>query len=332
MSALLGTWGRPPDALAKLALGFAVALLLLVISGRGRSILSGDDIPRRHFLAIAAFVASLLSLFWIAAYLRGGPRIVDATTYFLQGRALSQGELAWSLPEDLPRASFRGRFLFHHDGELGGIFPPGYPLLLALGFSLGAPMIVGPILAAAIVVATYFLARTIAEELVDASLVEPVARGAALLSNTSAALRYHTADTMSHGATALGVAVALTVALRRRAGLAGLALGYVIATRPVSGVAVAIVSGVLLGRGNVRSHRWLVIGAMPGVLHLLNSQKSVTGSWLVSTQRAYYAASESWNPACVMGCLVFTTQTASSGNPASLSASIMPICRSSAKL
>src|SRR5205085_10247709 len=121
-----------------------------------------DDIPRRHFLAVCAFVSSLLSLFWIATYLRGGPRIIDATSYFLQGRALSSGDLAWHLPADLPSASFRGRFLIHHDGEVGGILPPGYPLLLAIGFSFGAPMIVGPILAAAIVIATYFLARAIA--------------------------------------------------------------------------------------------------------------------------------------------------------------------------
>lgn len=307
--ALLGTWGRPPDALAKLALGTAVALVLLAISGRGRTLLSGEDVPRRHFLALASFVAALLSLFWIATYLRGGPRIVDATTYFLQGRALSQGELAWSLPQDLPSASFRGRFLLHHDGEVGGIFPPGYPLLLAIGFSFGAPMIIGPLLAGAIVVATYFLARTMAKELVDVSLVEPVARGAALLSITSAALRYHTADTMSHGATALGITIALTFALEKRAGLAGLALGYVIATRPVSGVAIGIVSAVLLGRRNPRSLVGLALGALPGVGLLLLSQKSVTGSWLISTQRAYYAASDGppncfrWGFGEGVGCL-----------------------------
>jgi len=209
--ALLGTWGRPPDALAKLALGTSIALVILAISGRGRTILWGDDIPRRHFLALSAFLASLLSLFWIATYLRGGPRIVDATTYFLQGRALSQGEFSWALPADLPSASFRGRFLMFREGELGGIFPPGYPFLLAIGFSFGAPMIVGPVLAAAIVIATYFLARAIATDLVGDSLVEPVARGAALLSITSAALRYHTADTMSHAATALGITLALLV-------------------------------------------------------------------------------------------------------------------------
>jgi hypothetical protein len=309
-AALLGTWGRPPDALAKLALGCAIALVVLAATGRGRTILEGTDIPRRHFLAIAAFVASLLSLFWIATYLRGGPRIVDATTYFLQGRALSQGDLSWSLPEDLPSASFRGRFLVYRGsgagGELGGIFPPGYPLLLAIGFSFGAPMIIGPILAAGIVVATYFLARALAEEIVDASLVEPVARGAALLSITSAALRYHTADTMSHGATALGITIALTCALRKRSGLAGLALGYVVATRPVSALAVAVGCVVLLGRPRILR---LALGMVPGVLLLLLSQKSITGAWLASTQRAYYAASDG-PPGCFrygfgegVGCL-----------------------------
>src|SRR5690606_26495705 len=101
-------------------------LVLLAATGRGRTILGEEEIPRRHFLAVSAFVASLLSLFWIAIYLRGGPRIVDATTYFLQGRALAQGDLAWTLPADLPSASFRGRFLLYREGaaggEIGGIF------------------------------------------------------------------------------------------------------------------------------------------------------------------------------------------------------------------
>lgn len=308
MTALLGTWGRPPDALSKVAIGTAIALAVLAASGRGRTVLANDDIPRRHFLAAAAFVASLLSLYWIATYLRGGPRIVDATTYFLQGRALAQGDLAWKLPDDLPSASFRGRFLLHHDGDLGGIFPPGYPLLLAIGFTFGAPMIVGPLLAAAIVVATYHLARAVAEEVVagDAALIEHVARGAALLSITSAALRYHTADTMSHGATALGITVSLTFALRRRAALAGLALGFVLATRPISAIAIGVVAIVLVGR---RGALRLAIGAIPGVLLLLASQRALTGSFFTSTQRAYYAGSDGppgcfrWGFGDGVGCL-----------------------------
>src|SRR5205814_594800 len=158
------------------------------------------------------FVAALLSVFYIALYLRGGPRIVDATTYFMQGRALSHGDFAWNVAE--PTSSFRGRFLVYREaggeGVMGGIFPHGYPILLALGFGMGAPMVVGPAIAAALVVATYRLARAIAEESIapatlrsspaSRDLVEGVARAAALVSVVCGALRYHTADTMAHGA------------------------------------------------------------------------------------------------------------------------------------
>src|ERR1051325_10110465 len=108
LPAIAGTWGRPPDALSMAACGTAAALVLLAVLGRGRSLLDEDAVPRKHFLSLTAFVAALLSLAWISIYLRGGPRIIDATTYFLEGRALSEGSFAWPMPE--PSASFRGRF------------------------------------------------------------------------------------------------------------------------------------------------------------------------------------------------------------------------------
>lgn len=320
---LVGTWSSPPDFPAKVALGVAVVFAAFALFGGGRPLLGGQahthgdaEKSRRHFLAIVGLAAALLSIAYISSYLRGGPRIVDATTYFLQGRALSHGDLSWT-PID-PSAAFRGRFLLYREGaggpSLGGIFPPGYPLLLAIGFTLGAPMIVGPVLAALLVTATHRLAREVAEETFP-ELAEPIARAAALLSLLCAALRYHTADTMSHGATALGVTVALTCALRSRraprpelheplpfhdgrgwASLAGLAVGYVVATRPVSAVPIAIVVGwiVLQGATAKRTHRvfYVLACALPGLFLLLLSQRAVTGAWLASTQRMYYALSD----------------------------------------
>jgi hypothetical protein len=328
----IGSWGRPPDEPAQVAAALALAALLLVLTGRGRSLLGLGDapLPRRLFLWVTGFAAALLSIFYIAHYLRGGPRIIDATTYFLQGRALSHGDFSWAVSE--PSASFRGRFLLDREmpggeGVMGGIFPPGYPLLLAFGFGMGAPMVVGPAVAAALVVATYRLARTIAGEALvvptrsrmpgaaaapaSDELVEAVARTAALLSVVCGALRYHTADTMSHGATALGITLALDAALRRRAGVCGLILGAVVATRPVSALPIAVVALVLLlrqprpGAGGVLKQ--LALGALPGVLVLVLAQHSVTGAWLTSSQRMYYANSDGppgcWGLGKQAGCL-----------------------------
>ena len=254
---VLGIWGRPPDEPAKVAAALAIGMLLLAVTGRGRSLLGlgPTPMPRKLFLWVTAFSAALLSILYIALYLRGGPRIIDATTYFLQGRALSHGDFAWTVAE--PSGSFRGRFLLYRDvggeGVMGGIFPPGYPMLLALGFGMGAPMVVGPAIAAAIVVATYRLARTMAESTkAPADVVEGAARAAAMLSVFCGALRYHTADTMAHGATALGIALALEAALKRRAGLAGLAVGAVVATRPMSALAIGVVAA------------WVLVRCLPG--------------------------------------------------------------------
>lgn len=334
---LLGTWSQPPDLPAKIALGLAALVAIAALFGRGRSLLFGHDdgtaeerrVDRRRFLAIFGIAAGLFSIAYVSIYLRGGPRIVDATTYFLQGRALAQGDLAWTPLE--PSASFRGRFLLYREEgpdapSLGGIFPPGYPLLLAFGFMLGAPMIAGPLLAVGLVVATYRLAKALAKDALPA-LAEPIARAAALLSLFSAALRYHTADTMSHGAAALGITVALDCAIRARqartgkrtlrredqspfdggrgeALLAGLAIGYVVATRPVSAMPIAIVVAWLLRPARhhapaekddaPRSRLGLLalLGMVPGVFLLLLSQRAVTGSWIESTQRMYYAISD----------------------------------------
>jgi hypothetical protein len=313
---LAGTWGRPPDDASKLALGIAVVLLVLVLTGRGRAVLGLGEhpLPRKLFLWIAAFAAALLSVMYIATYLHGGPRIIDATTYFLQGRALSHGDLSWPVGD--PSGSFRGRFLLYREsgpgtGVMGGIFPPGYPLLLAIAFKIGAPMVVGPALAAAIVLATHRLARTMAEQALPAAkeLAEPIARTAALLSVACAALRYHTADTMAHGATALGIALALEAALRKRPLLAGLALGAVVATRPVSAVAIGLVVTWLLVRGKRASLLRLLAGMVPGVLLLVVAQHSVTGAWLTSSQKMYYALSDGppgcfrWGLGSGIGCL-----------------------------
>jgi hypothetical protein len=251
----------------------------------------GDFRQRRRFVAVTAMVAAFLSLGYIAWYLRGGPRLSEATTYFMQGRALSVGHLAWTVYE--PTTSFRVPLaLFHPPSTVAGALPPGYPLLLAIAFKFGAPMIVGPLVAGGIVLATYLLARELSHSHPGQS--DAIARLAAGLSLVCAALRYHTADTVAYGASALGVTLALTNALRaRRTGhgflFTGLALGCVVAIRPTSAIPVGICALVL-----VTSHRpgallSLLVGTLPGVALLLVANKAATGSFLSSPIAAYFA-------------------------------------------
>jgi len=325
----IGQWGRPPDLPAKIALG-AAALCLLAAIARPVALAVGlldehgpNATTRRRFVTTASFVAAFLSLAYVAVYLGGGPRIVDATAYWLQGRTISRGML--SFPAGEVSAELRGRFLVFHDGHLAGIFPPGYPLLLALGFLLGAPMVIGPVLAAGLVVSTWALGRELARDVgLDDHARELVGRVAGLLSVVSAALRYHTADTMSHGAAALGVALAVLAALvaRREAAagaarralalfvLAGLAGGWVLATRLASGAALLAVVALVTASS---AAGWSAVvasalGALPGVALLCAAQRAATGSWLTSTQLAYYAQSDGppgcfrWGFGAGIGC------------------------------
>ncbi|MBK6694227.1 MAG: hypothetical protein IPG50_18770 [Myxococcales bacterium] len=304
MPADVGAWGT-----------FAFGLLALVLAARFGHGWHWLEAPRRggptraRFLMSVAFAAAFLSLAYVAHYLGGGPRIIDATSYFLEGRTLAQGGFTFDVPT--PTAAFRGRFLlFSEPSQLGGIFPPGYPLLLAFGFIIGAPMVIGPFLAAGLAASTYFLARELgiaafgeAEE----RDVERAARGAALFSVVTAALRYHTADTMSHGAAALAVTLGLAALLLvRRTGnrpalsLLGLALGGLVATRPVSALPLLVATALHLAgrppegtkRSRLRAALRVAVFMAPGVWLLLASQAAVTGSWLGSTQKAYYAASD----------------------------------------
>ncbi len=297
---LLGSWGRPADGVAVVVLVLAIVLAAVAMKKPRELERVFDDkqLSTRRFLLIAGFAAAFLSLGYVAEYLRGGPRIIDASTYYLQARAISEGHFAWQVPD--PSASFRGRFLIApsalHGDHVAGIFPPGYPLVLSLGFLVGMPMIVGPLLAAANVCVTYALAKEVAWDRPES---ESIARAAALLSIACAALRYHTADTMSHGATALWVTASLACALRakrtterRWLGYSGFALGMVVATRPIS--ALPIGACVLIISWTV--HRWraarVAAFALFGVGLLMFAQWASTGSSLRSTQLDYYATSD----------------------------------------
>jgi hypothetical protein len=263
----------------------ACGLLLLGFSAHRPTRARLTALKPAPVLAVLSLLAAALSAVYVRHYLHGGPRIVDATSYFLEGRALSHGQVWFPVPE--PRASFHGRFLLESERGLAVLFPPGYPLLLSLGFLVGAPMAIGPVLAALLVPATYGVARGFGAERVTAYV-------AAALGVVCAALRYHTADTMSHGLCALLVACAVALFLRpgRAAALgSGLALGLLLATRPVTGLFVtAAAAWASREPGSERLLR--ALGVLPGLGLLLWHQHTLTGDWLSSGQSAYYAVAD----------------------------------------
>ncbi len=300
MSSPYTTLGLPPDGVAWAALGAAVLLPAVHLMNRRARPLT--LLPKR-LVPLLAFGAALLSAGYVAFYLRGGPRIIDATSYYLQARAMAAGHFAFPVPA--PLGSFEGRFLLpNRSGSLSVIFPPGYAALLAAGFLVHAPLLVGPLLAALLVLVTFALARELSGR-------DDAAYLAAGLSVVCAALRYHTADTMSHGLCAFLLCSAALTALRRKrwdALLCGIAIGWLIATRPVSG-AVGLLLALSLLEPGARRWAWFGLGLLPGIALLLAYQHAATGSAWSSTQLAYYGLADG-PPGCFrygfgpgVGCL-----------------------------
>ncbi|HMA93399.1 MAG TPA: hypothetical protein VKP30_11980, partial [Polyangiaceae bacterium] len=304
----MGTVGFPPDAVAWCALLAALGWLLASRSAACQVRLT--KLVDEHFARIVtaiALIAGACSLGYVHYYLGGAPRIIDATAYYQQARSFAEGH--FTLPVFEPTSAVRGRFLYydptHH--TLAVLFPPGYAAVLSLGFLLGSPFMVGAALAAALVWSTSALAMQLYRRK-DAAVL------AAIFSLITVGLRYHTADTMAHGLVALLVATAILGTLRDdlpSAVLAGFSLGWLLATRPVTLVAVGPICAcyALFER---RPIRWLALCAValiPGTLLWLSYQRATTGSFLLPTQLAYYSVADG-PPGCFrygfgkgIGCL-----------------------------
>ncbi len=287
VSSFGGHWGLPPDtaALAAAVIGCSLLALRLALF---RRIPAPSGRAHRYSIAALAVLAAALSLGYWHIYLRGGPRIIDSTYYWLQAKTFATGDI--SLPMLWPSAALRGRFLHYafDTGRLSVLFPPGYAAALAIGMAVKLPFLVGPMVALLLVLSTAARAkRAFGDQ--RAALI------AGGLSAICAALRYHTADTLSHGWASLLFVVATWAALGKRNrddALCGLCSGWLWATRPVTAIALFVVLLLLRRRSSTRS--WFVWGltALPGVLGWLVYQRVTTGSWFQTTQYAYYALAD----------------------------------------
>jgi hypothetical protein len=166
-AALVTPWALPGDAAAWLSALLGCVMLVPAVHAHFARL------SARTFLVLSGAVALGVSAAYVTFYLKGGPKIIDATTYALQASSLARG--AFSLAASDPSESFRGRFLYYNEAAhtLTGIFPPGYPLVLAIGVALGVPMLVGPVLAALLVWLTYGLAKDVTTAIAPA---EPCCR------------------------------------------------------------------------------------------------------------------------------------------------------------
>lgn len=257
--------------------------------------------PRRYYTLSLALGTFGLSVAYVHFVLGGAPRIIDATSYWLQARIFAEGRFSFAPPG--PLHAFAGRFLVvTPSGELAVLFPPGFAAVLAIGMRLGIPMLVNPLLGAGCSVLTYALGRT--------WFGETAGRVAGVTSALCAAMRYHSADTMSHlwsACLVLGLLLAVEAqrATPRRLFplLAGVCAGWLFATRPVTGLVfggfgvAALVWQTRSLRDKLQTLGALVLGMTPGLGLWFGYQWLTTGSPWSTAQGVYYARSD-WPEGC----------------------------------
>lgn len=217
------------------------------------------------FLTFLAFAATL---FIASDVLERVPHVQDSVTYHFQAQTLAGGRL-WSPAPALPEF-FEQEFLIVQDGRWFGKYPPGYPLLLALGVLGGAPWLVNPLLAALTIPLLYILGKLLYDRRVGLL--------AAVLGLTSPFFLFLSGSQMSHAAELFWVTlfmVAWTIVARvgnprYMAAVAGIALGMLFLTRQVTAVTLALTfgPGLLLEPAKIRSSVSLILRS-PAVLRFV---------------------------------------------------------------
>ena len=170
------------------------------------------------------------------------PHLEDEFANLWQADVMADGKIALPSP-DFPR-SFMVPFVVDYEGLRFGKYPPGWPALLSFGVRLGAPWLVNALLAGACAWLTYRLGRRLGGA--------GVGLLAALLVATSPMFLLLTASLMSH-ALSVFLTLALTLAWLDSVApepskipralpvaVAGLSLGLLALTRPLTAVAVGL--------------------------------------------------------------------------------------------
>ena len=222
----------------------AIHLMVLAAMSQVKSPISGLYRLSPLVPAAVTLVVSLI-LSWYA--FERMPHVEDEVAYLFQARTFAGGALTVPLP---PAAALPGLdyYLFEATGDRWyAATAPGWPAALALGVAAGVPWLVNPILAALSVL----LAHAIASRLADRDQADLVA----MMMGASPWLLAMAASLMTHTLTLFLMLLAWWLLLRaegssqhwvRRLLIAGLAMGWIFATRPLDGVVIGGISGVWL--------------------------------------------------------------------------------------
>lgn len=187
-------------------------------------------------ICAAAFtLAALVSL----GILERVPHVEDEAAYLFQAQVFAIGRL--SVPTPPYPESYWSPFVLDHQGQRFGKYPPGYPLLLSLGVRAGTPWIINALLGSLGLWSIAYLGREIYSP--TTGLL------AAALGLSCPVFLAESASLLSHPTSLFFTALFLwafarilreTGGQRQYAALAGLALGWLIITRPYDAIGVGL--------------------------------------------------------------------------------------------
>jgi hypothetical protein len=246
---------------------------------------------------IISLISVLVTYYVTIRYFESIPHLEDEIAYIWQARAIADGKL--TVPSPPQAESFLVPFVVDYEGQRFGKYPLGWPTLLAVGVRLGIRSFVNPILAGLGVWLTYRLGKKIWGETVGII--------AAILTLSSPFFLMNSASLLSHP---FGLVLSAAFALAWIDGFsgetadrkwlptltAGLALGVLALTRPVTALAVAfpfifhgiylLIKGDWRTRGHVMAVGGLALGL--GALTIL-WQYAVTGDPLLNPYTLWWS-------------------------------------------
>jgi hypothetical protein len=270
-------------------------------------------------MAVLSLAAVLITSWITLSVFDGVPHDRDSVAYLFQARLFASGAVtapAPSMPE-----FFKEDFIVQHNGRWFGKYPPGHPLVLALGVLVGAPWLVGPVLAGIAVpllghLGSILYGRGIGVAAAVLLVTSPffLFMSGSYLAHTTALALTLTAlvlawrlinDRRPSGAQSSSPPLATRLSpLASRAGVAvpesaiflGLVLGWLLCTRQLTGVALSaclVAWQICAGSGNLRQRIFsltgVALGAILPVLGLLGFQYATTGSPFLSPQLLWWS-------------------------------------------
>lgn len=241
---------------------------------------------QRHRIDVVLVGLACLFVFLGAAWVSASvferlPHTEDEAAFLFQAQTVASGRIVADAPE-YPDP-FAIPFIIVRDGMWFGKYPPGYPALLATGVLVGHPWLVNATLAACCVLLVYVLARRM--------YGVSTARLAAPLLAVSPFLLLQAGSLLSHVASLFWTLlfILLFQMARNQMGAwlplgAGIAVGMLFITRPLTAVGVALpfVLWALYDIARRRrihvSYLWMAAAALPFLAVFLSYNNMTTGS------------------------------------------------------